>query len=123
MENIKVGDRVKATNKNGDTAEFTVQGINRDDSGSYASTTNWYFIHEGWTFEKIEPPLPTEPGIYQPNNTNIPIQNMRTFALSSSGYWREFRVSDQRLSAQEVLETVTSYHKTLGLVRLVRENL
>lgn len=61
-ETIKVGDRVRARDvKSDDFAEFTVVTTYPD--GSIESAQN-YFDGDFFTFEKIEHPRPTVPGIY-----------------------------------------------------------
>lgn len=114
MENIKVGDRVKATHENGDTAEFKAVQVTSD---SYVSASNWYYRNEGWKFEKIEPPLPTEPGIYQDVYQGSPMEHAVTYRLGVLG-WTDMTNTDF-----DVTNRVKEAHNAGRLVRLVRENL
>lgn len=64
MSDVKVGDRVRLENKNGDVAEFKVTLVR---SGSLESETNFYPLADGWSLAEILPPaLPNEDGIFLP---------------------------------------------------------
>lgn len=65
-DNIKVGDRVRATRKGGtDLAEFVVTDVLHD--GSLESEMNFYDT-DYFNFRKVAHPRPTAPGIYSFTN-------------------------------------------------------
>jgi hypothetical protein len=61
ISDIKVGDRVRVSNKIGDEATFTVTRV----VGSMLGTPRNIYQSADWDhIEKMTPPLPTKPGYY-----------------------------------------------------------
>lgn len=59
MLDVKIGDRVCLTHKNGDTAEVT---LIRVESYAVESTCNYFAERDGWTVTEVLPkPAPQEP--------------------------------------------------------------
>jgi len=91
--NISEGDKVLATNTNGDTATFIVRGKPHN---GLRSDTNVYVEDDGWSFtviERAKAPLPTTAGIYQLDPTKYGGRNL---LLTKHGlwFWIDFTVSE-----------------------------
>jgi len=76
---VKVGDRVRLVQPNGDVAEFAASGVTREWLDSQKTS---YYQREGWQLYVTRPAvtLPTEPGFY----TDI---KGDPWKLASNGYW------------------------------------
>ena len=87
FEDVKVGDRVRLTHKNGDLAEFTVNCVYRDELYSLVSV---YDEEDGWQTEILETPLPTKHGAL----IGHPTESRFVQFLRSSNRWQEVADGD-----------------------------
>jgi len=102
ISDIKVGDRVRVSNDNGDEATFTVTKVYR----IWIQSESNLFEVESWDhIEKLTPPLPTKPGVYLPHvygGGHTP----NVWLLNPGGQWIELpNIADSRtraLSSEQV---------------------
>ena len=96
-DDIKVGDRVRLTG-HGEVHEFTVQKP-RGGDGGIASAENYFYRHHRWTVEILQPPLPTEPGLYVTPDWGGLIDGLWLF---NGATWYEMEDGEQRRNPGEV---------------------
>ena len=115
-EDIRKGDRVRATSKtNDDMAEFTVDRSSPE-HGCLYSEKNVYHS-DSFTFEvlkRAEKPLPTEPGIYSPFDGPTDIRRTRLLLLTSTGEW--FWLSCMTGTVEPAYDIVPLFRDTITLV-------
>lgn len=120
LKDLKVGDEVTLTIK-GDVIDVAEDCV-RIDYGDYDQI--WILTHEEVdsgrvVFERITPPLPTEPGVYVPASNRSHSQDSYIYKLNSAYAWIQLRGD----GVKEAAEAEARYaHENLGgLVRLVPE--
>jgi hypothetical protein len=87
FDGVKVGDRVRLSAENGDTAEFTTVGV----YSRGISSENNHFEAELWDTVEVltppKPPLPTEFGLYVRRPDRHYLASSDIYRLNARGIW------------------------------------
>lgn len=111
---IRKGDRVRATATSptrDDVHEFTVLSVN----GSWVSgADNWSYQAGPFAFERLDPPLPTVPGLYRFMDTPNPTS--RGLLLDTKGRWWWYDLTATHPVSSATIENVASIPGRITLV-------
>lgn len=121
MNDIQVGDYIKATRKD-DPKVTAMDRVAYEVREQSVSTDRFYFEFKHWNIEVIERPykLPTEPGLYTLTDIQEEVVYTRVFRLNDKLKWQELTAHGEY--AREDAEKELMRHKWTMKQLVIKED-